>query len=88
MVTELQSALARYEEARGRYRLAVIGSFNAPGRGDVIRAAIQDCQRARAALQRLAPPEPHLWPPHVGRPAISTRRAKGRRECAAGTALP
>jgi hypothetical protein len=88
MVTELQSALARYEEARGRYRLAVLGSFSAPGRGDLIRAAIQECQHARAALHRLAPPEPIRGAPHVGRPAILIRRAKGRRERAAGTALP
>lgn len=60
MVTELQRALARYETARGRYRLAVLGSFSAPGRGDVIRAAIGECQEARAALRRLGSPEPEL----------------------------
>jgi hypothetical protein len=53
MVNELQRALARYEAARGRYRLAVLGSFSVPGRGDVIRTAIRECQAARAAVLRL-----------------------------------
>jgi hypothetical protein len=60
VVNEVQRALARYEAARGRYRLAVLASFSAPGRGDVIGAAIRECQAARAAVLLLTSEPPAL----------------------------
>lgn len=60
MTNELQMALARYETARARYRLAVLASLSTPGRGDAIRMAICECQAARAALHAVASPPPEL----------------------------
>jgi hypothetical protein len=53
MTRELQRAMARYEEARGNYRVAVLGSLVTRGRGAAIRAAIEEYQAARAELGRL-----------------------------------
>ena len=61
MTTELKQAMVRYEEARIRYRTAVLDSLNGAGGGDAIRAAIREFQRASAELKRLTPrpqPEP------------------------------
>ena len=53
MTSELQKAMACYEEARGRYRLAVLASLRGATRGDVIRRAIRECQAAGDDLRRL-----------------------------------
>jgi hypothetical protein len=64
MTVELQHAMAQYEEARIRYRHAVLASLNGESNGDAIRAAIQAFQVARAELARhdgrasAPPPEP------------------------------
>src|SRR5919204_1506048 len=59
MTSELQRAMARYEEARGRYRLAVLASLRGAAGGDVIRTAIRECQAAGEDVRRLtAPPCP------------------------------
>lgn len=50
MTKELQRAMAEYEEARIRYRQAVLASLNGESSGDAIRSAIQDFQHARAGL--------------------------------------
>ena len=67
MTTELQQAMVRYEEARIRYRTAVLDSLNGAGGGDAIRAAIREIQAASAELKRLKPraappPEPASEP--------------------------
>ena len=59
MTTELQRAMARYEEARAHYKKAVLASLNGASNGDAIRQAIQSFQKANADLKRLtAPPAP------------------------------
>jgi hypothetical protein len=55
MTTELQRAMARYEEARGRYKKAVLGSLSGESSGDAIRTAIQEFKAASAELRRVAP---------------------------------
>jgi ribosomal protein L12E/L44/L45/RPP1/RPP2 len=52
MTKELQHAMAEYEEARIRYRKAVLASLNGESNGDAIREAIQAFQAARAELAR------------------------------------
>ena len=56
MTNELKRAMARYEEARVRYRKAVLASLGGASNGDVIRQSIRDFQRASAELKRIAPP--------------------------------
>lgn len=56
MTNELKRAMARYEEARVRYRKAVLASLDGASNGDAIRGAIRDFQRASAELKRLSPP--------------------------------
>ncbi len=58
MTTELQRAMAHYEEARIHYKKAVLSSLNGASNGDAIRRAIQAFQSASAELKRLtaAPP--------------------------------
>ncbi len=59
MTTELQRAMARYEEARILYKKAVLGSLNGAANGDAIRRAIQEFQSASAELKRVtAAPSP------------------------------
>jgi hypothetical protein len=58
MTTELQRAMARYEEARGRYKTAVLGSLNGDANGEAIRRAIHEFQRASAELRKVSPPKP------------------------------
>jgi hypothetical protein len=60
MTTELQHAMARYEEARIAYRKAVLASLNGDSNGDAIREAIKAFQVARAELKRVqtVPAEP------------------------------
>ena len=66
MTTELQRAMARYEEARIRYRKAVLASLNGASNGQTIREAIKSFQRANADLKRLTAPPP---PPRAVRVA-------------------
>jgi hypothetical protein len=58
MTAELQRAMAQYEEARIRYKKAVLASLAGASNGGAIRRAIQDFQGANSALKRLtdAPP--------------------------------
>jgi hypothetical protein len=55
MTRERQHAMAQYEEARIRYRQAVLGSLGGSANGDAIREAIRALQVARAELARLEP---------------------------------
>jgi hypothetical protein len=55
MTTELQAAMARYEEARGRYQKAVLGSLGGVSNGDAIRQAIHEFQAASKELRRVMP---------------------------------
>lgn len=74
MTRELQQAMARYEEARIRYRQAVLASLRGgPGAssGDVIKEAIRALQVARAEVARLGPPPP---PPAAPEPPESLPR--------------
>jgi hypothetical protein len=52
MTKELQHAMAEYEEARIRYRQAVLASLNGASNGEAIRSAIHAFQNARAELGR------------------------------------
>lgn len=54
MTTELQRAMARYEEARARYRKAVLASLGGASNGDAIRTSIEQFQRRRAELNALS----------------------------------
>jgi hypothetical protein len=56
MTTELKRAMVRYEQARIRYRTAVLASLNGASNGDAIREAIQAFQSASAELKRLNAP--------------------------------
>ena len=58
MTSELQRAMARYEEARGRYKRSVLASMQGESTGDDIRRAIKEFQAANAELRRLRPPSP------------------------------
>ncbi len=63
MTTELQRAMARYEEARVQYKKAVLASLAGASNGDAIRKAIQAFQRANADLRRLTgSPQPQPQP--------------------------
>ena len=73
MTTELQRAMARYEEARAEYKKAVLASLNGASNGDAIREAIHSFQKANAALKRLTAPPPS---------APAAAPAKKRREAA------
>ena len=57
MTSELQRAMARYEEARIRYQKAVLASLHGASNGDAIREAIRAFQAASADLKRLTPTE-------------------------------
>jgi hypothetical protein len=72
MTTELQRAMARYEEARVQYRKAVLASLAGASNGDAIRQAIQSFQRANTDLERLAGRPPA---PPAPRPEKRQRRA-------------
>ncbi len=60
MTTELQRAMARYEDARIAYKKAVLASLSSRARGENIRDAIREFQSASTELRRLtgAPPRP------------------------------
>jgi hypothetical protein len=53
MTRELQQAMARYEESRAAYRVAVLSSLNGESNGEAIRLAIRSFQSARSELVRL-----------------------------------
>lgn len=53
MTTELQRAMAQYEEARIQYKKAVLASLDGAQNGDAIRRAIQRFQGAGAELRRI-----------------------------------
>jgi hypothetical protein len=69
MTTELQRAMARYEEARMEYRKAVLASLNGASRGDAIRRAIEAFQAAGAEVKRLQAKPPPLPPRRSDEPA-------------------
>ena len=72
MTSELQRAMARYEEARGRYKQSVLASMQGASTGDDIRRAIKEFQAANAELRRLRPPKPAAPPPRAEeRPALT-----------------
>ena len=52
--------MAQYEEARLRYRCAVLASLNDGAKGEGIRQAIQAIQAARAEVARHGPPPPPI----------------------------
>lgn len=83
MTTELQHAMARYEEARIAYRKAVLASLNGESNGDAIRDAIKNFQVARAQLKRVggAAGQP------AAAPAPAPARAAARREDTIGESL-
>ncbi len=70
MTHEMKRAMARYEEARVRYRKALLSSLDGASNGDVIRQAIRDIQRASSELKRLAPAAPAPARP-VAEPAVA-----------------
>ena len=53
MTTELQRAMARYEDARIEYKKAVLSSLQGDARGDAIRQAIRTFQSASAELKQV-----------------------------------
>jgi hypothetical protein len=58
MTSELQRAMARYEEARIRYKKSVLSSLHGASNGEAIREAIVAFQAANADLKRLTQAEP------------------------------
>lgn len=65
MTTELQRAMAEYEEARLRYKRALLTSMGpTPDKRDVARAATE-FQRARRELRRLQEREAEAARPQV-----------------------
>jgi hypothetical protein len=71
MTSELQRAMARYEEARGAYKKAVLASLHGESSGDAIRRAIHEFQAANAELRKLMPPKPPPKPPAEERPSLT-----------------
>jgi hypothetical protein len=79
MTPELQRAMATYEEARFRYRKALLASLNGASNGKTIQQAIRAFQLARAELRRLegapaaeeAEVEPGAVPPEARNQAWS-----------------
>ncbi len=53
MREDLQEALARCEVARFNYRIEILASLRARGRGAAIRRAISEFQAARRELSRV-----------------------------------
>lgn len=53
MTSELQKAMARYEDARIDYKKAVLASLHGASNGESIRQAIVKFQEASAELKRL-----------------------------------
>ena len=80
MTTELQRAMAQYEEARIQYKKAVLSSLNGKSRGDVIRESIVAFQRASAELRRLTGPVRPVPTPAPVRPAAAVSRMREQEE--------
>ncbi|HET7752428.1 MAG TPA: hypothetical protein VFK85_00845 [Anaeromyxobacteraceae bacterium] len=80
MTTELQHAMARYEEARIAYRKAVLASLNGESNGDAIRDAIKAFQVARAELKLVGGESAEA-------PAPAAAPAPARREESIGDSL-
>lgn len=78
MTTELQRAMARYEDARIAYKKAVLASLNEKSRGDDIRESIREFQKASADLRRLtgAPPRPRAVASAHSQAAVVRPRAQ------------
>jgi len=80
MTTELQRAMARYEDARIQYKKAVLSSLNGAS-GDAIRDSIQEFQKASADLRKLtgAPPRitASVQKPRVADPPRTERAVAG-----------
>jgi hypothetical protein len=53
MTTELQRAMAQYEEGRIQYRRTLLASLDRSADGDAIRLAIENFQKASAELRCL-----------------------------------
>jgi hypothetical protein len=73
MTSEQLKAMARYEEARGRYRVAVLASLRGAARGDVIRRAIRECRSAaeNVRLAALSPQATTLADQRTDRPSAA-----------------
>ncbi len=71
MTSELQRAMARYEEARVQYKKAVLASLNGTSNGDAIRQAICKFQEASAELKRCQATSPALPPTRQNEPVAS-----------------
>jgi len=87
MTAELQQAMARYEEARIRYRKAVLSSLDGTSNGDAIRQAIVACQEAGSELRKLRgtpPVQAAAAPAHRAAPASE---AKAREQAIPGWAF-
>ena len=69
MTTELQTVLARYEDARIEYKKAVLASLHGESGGEEIRRSIRAFQDASAALRRMTG---RSTPP----PRVAVREAK------------
>jgi hypothetical protein len=76
MTTELQRAMARYEDARIAYKKAVLASLNGRSRGESIRESIREFQNASRDLRRLtgAPPRPRAGAAVQSQAAVAPRR--------------
>ncbi len=70
MTSELQRAMAQYEEARAQYKKAVLASLNGKSNGETIRQAICKFQGASAELKRLQTTSP-LPPTPQNKPVAS-----------------
>ena len=79
MTTELQRAMARYEDARIAYKKAVLASLNREVRGENIRNSIREFQKASADLRRLTgdEPRPRVAPSRPPRAAVVTPQPQG-----------
>ncbi len=71
MTPALQRAMAQYEEARIRYKKAVLASLNGSSNGDAIREAIRKVQGASAELKRHQASSPTLPLAPQNEPAAS-----------------
>ena len=71
MTSELQRAMAQYEEARFQYKSAVLASLNGTSNGGAIRQAIHKVQAASAWLKRYQATSPTLPPAPQNEPSPS-----------------
>jgi hypothetical protein len=71
MTSELQRAMAQYEEARIQYQRAVLASLNGTSNGGTIRQAIHKVQAASAWLKRYQGTSPTPPPAPQNEPSPS-----------------